>query len=867
MRSEFNLPGSGPNYPVLWPYLERSHVIVLIDGTPWPFEWVSDTEIRVDFGADGVPPPGAKKLEIIRVTPDLESYAVIKDAANLDADQLNRMRRQLLYLLQERSGGIAGSVGNAITAASSQIESISNALADVNNVLATLTDNLATLDELRSEVTVAKNAATTARDAILSEIADNSDRFTVVNQRLVDLESGADELGSRITSEVLARSTEDSALSARIDQAYADFQTADGALSAAILDVDQARADGDAALASRVSALEASSGGVDPADFAQVQALAEATADALGNVQAQHVLKTVARSDGKQAVAGIGVAATASGDVAQSEIILMADKLLVVPPGAPDDPPNPIMAMGTVNGQPTTVFAANRFGDQSIGASVLVDGSITTRKLTVTGSNLIANSDFATGDLTNWRPWSAPALQAVVPATDADVPPGAPARYVCRFKLTPGTTSTHIAIFAADKAYSDAGADKDGFSVKPGEQYHVSIYAARSEDYAASGFSVIAYFYKTDGSWTTAASVLTAAPSALSSSTWTELKGSFEVPAGALRCWLYVRSTDTTAGGVYFTNLRCARMTDGDLIVQGAVKADHIDSRGLTIKDNEGNVIFGAGNALDWSRITGQPSGIYNSNISIAADGTLNGGGGGKVTYAGLGGKAMGLIDAITPSNVSTYIANAAIGVAQIANVLQSTNYAAGSAGWKIDKSGSMEINNLTARGNITANAVTANSITVNGLQPGAATNVVAVVDTGTVTSPSTTSTTMQWFTVVSATITTVGGKVALGIDVDPTFSLSKVAGSVGSLFCRARVLRNGSPIYTARQRRFDYSDSTVGTQTVDYPHAPAILVDTPSAGTHTYAVQLGYRSNGSPHAAYATANDRRGLSCMEFRR
>jgi hypothetical protein len=81
----------------------------------------------------------------------------------------------------------------------------------------------------------------------------------------------------------------------------------------------------------------------------------------------------------------------------------------------------------------------------------------------------------------------------------------------------------------------------------------------------------------------------------------------------------------------------------------------------------------------------------------------------------------LGKIDQITAANVSTYIANAAIQNAQIgsaaiteakiadaaitnakiANVIQSTNYVAGSAGWRIDKAGNMELNAATFRGTI----------------------------------------------------------------------------------------------------------------------------------------------------------------------
>lgn len=74
----------------------------------------------------------------------------------------------------------------------------------------------------------------------------------------------------------------------------------------------------------------------------------------------------------------------------------------------------------------------------------------------------------------------------------------------------------------------------------------------------------------------------------------------------------------------------------GDRLVTGTVTADLIDSRGLSIKDSAGNVILSAGVPLTDSNIAA-PSSWINSNISIGSDGTLTGGGGGKVSITGLG--------------------------------------------------------------------------------------------------------------------------------------------------------------------------------------------------------------------------------------
>lgn len=60
----------------------------------------------------------------------------------------------------------------------------------------------------------------------------------------------------------------------------------------------------------------------------------------------------------------------------------------------------------------------------------------------------------------------------------------------------------------------------------------------------------------------------------------------------------------------------------------------------------------------------------------------------------------------INASNASTYIASAAIGDAQIANTIQSTNYS-GSAGWQINKGGTATFNEVALRGAIDGGAYT----------------------------------------------------------------------------------------------------------------------------------------------------------------
>lgn len=114
---------------------------------------------------------------------------------------------------------------------------------------------------------------------------------------------------------------------------------------------------------------------------------------------------------------------------------------------------------------------------------------------------------------------------------------------------------------------------------------------------------------------------------------------------------------------------------DGSLLVTGSVgtaalsansvTADKIDSRGLSIKDASGNVILAAGSPLAAGNIT-PSSGWLNSNVSIAANGSLSGGGGGQVTIGGLG--YTGDLNATYGANSSNL--QAGVGGNQLSNSL-----------------------------------------------------------------------------------------------------------------------------------------------------------------------------------------------------
>lgn len=135
--------------------------------------------------------------------------------------------------------------------------------------------------------------------------------------------------------------------------------------------------------------------------------------------------------------------------------------------------------------------------------------------------------------------------------------------------------------------------------------------------------------------------------------------------------------------GVYIENafIKNASISGAKIQAQ-SITADHIDTRGLIIRDHDGNPLFGAGVLIDPSQFLGQ--------ISLTA------------------------LEKLTANNVGVFISAGAIGNAYIGNVIESLDYLPASQdpntgntipgqGWKIDKQGNIECNDLEARGTVSS--------------------------------------------------------------------------------------------------------------------------------------------------------------------
>lgn len=126
------------------------------------------------------------------------------------------------------------------------------------------------------------------------------------------------------------------------------------------------------------------------------------------------------------------------------------------------------------------------------------------------------------------------------------------------------------------------------------------------------------------------------------------------------------------------------------LSVTGNINATSGTFRNITVYDASNNVILSS-SGVPASAVTGLGTLATQNSVST-----------GQVTGLGL----FATAPQITAANITTYIAGASIGIAQIADTIQSTNFS-GTAGWQINKSGTALFNEVGLRGSINSGSFT----------------------------------------------------------------------------------------------------------------------------------------------------------------
>jgi hypothetical protein len=130
-----------------------------------------------------------------------------------------------------------------------------------------------------------------------------------------------------------------------------------------------------------------------------------------------------------------------------------------------------------------------------------------------------------------------------------------------------------------------------------------------------------------------------------------------KLTAGSIAVGQHIQSTSYVAGSQGWRINGNGTAEFGAASIRGLLTAAQIDTRGLTIKDANGNVILSAGTPLAASRVSGL--GTLATQNSVNWNTQL-------VNIPAFGNFAY--LSSITSANISTYIQAAAIGTAYIAN-------------------------------------------------------------------------------------------------------------------------------------------------------------------------------------------------------
>ena len=290
--------GTSTTFTVPFPYLEKEHVHVFVNGVKVyaPFAPGSGTQVKVE----PAPADGAEVL-IRRVTPIDEQVVVFQNRSTLNDRSLNRATQQILFAQQELkdavfsgvyglnlSGleGLQGEPASIVdeitqrvteTALYSELQQRISDIDSISNTLLVHTELLDKLDVQTESLTVENQSF--AETVIASDLRSNealevvrlneqkvndneariqleevarADADTALSGRIDTVESTANSNTSRITTEELARADADSAISARIDTVESTVNSN----TARITTEEATRADADTALSQRIDTVE-----------------------------------------------------------------------------------------------------------------------------------------------------------------------------------------------------------------------------------------------------------------------------------------------------------------------------------------------------------------------------------------------------------------------------------------------------------------------------------------------------------------------------------------------------------------------------------------------------------------------------------
>lgn len=379
---------------------------------------------------------------------------------------------------------------------------------------------------------------------------------------------------------------------------------------------------------------------------------------------------------------------------------------------------------------------------------ILLDGSVAASQLVVTdlSGNLFGNGDFAAGDLRGWETFGAMRGATVVDGPSV----GSTAEYVLQI---PDMFSVVVG--------SGHSMRRAPVVVVPGERFAISgsLYAS----WASAAIYLGARWYDASGAYLSSASVPV---EWIGPRAWAEVSGVITAPAGAAYARFAISRTKygsyDGSGAVYLANAQAIRQRPGAVLIT--------------------------------------PSSITGAQL-IASEAIITNSAQMGTAVVTNGAVVSGGLNADRLNTASMSVA----GLSVFGGALQSSNYSAGSAGWRINNNGDAELNSLVVR----------ESMIQNG--------AVSALQTANVASVKVTNAASYQDYLTLTIVATADVKVILGFDYTLARRLSTLL--------EGRVRLDGVTV--------DNSEAAADTGTL--VRASSTWAHTLAAGTHTLTLQAKY--------------------------
>jgi hypothetical protein len=100
-RVDYNGDGVETNFAVPFPFIDRSHVALLVDEEPVSFTWLNDGLIQADVAPAEPEIEGVPNVRVKRTTPADQMLVIFSSPSSFRSEEVNAAFRQALYVVQE----------------------------------------------------------------------------------------------------------------------------------------------------------------------------------------------------------------------------------------------------------------------------------------------------------------------------------------------------------------------------------------------------------------------------------------------------------------------------------------------------------------------------------------------------------------------------------------------------------------------------------------------------------------------------------------------------------------------------------------------------------------------------------------------